>query len=346
MRRIIALTLSFILPFALSACTNGRQTKTLPADAPEVQKETPLPEPEGMIKAFGKEIVIACDAPEDGLFARGVSEQADRVGIPLIFISDTKDGEEYDAFIHYGIENANMVTDGVPYVSVITDGGTDENASGMIIYEKSGETDAALDAMFTYPSHEAPVRILGLFDDIESEAAKRYLEMETEGKLQNKGVFIQSDGIVTEDWLAETLSGIGIGVLDTVFAQTPELAQSGFRALRKANRNDAVEICAAGISEEQIKAMQEDHFLMGLALGFDEYGAGMLALRMCAGILAGEKVEKPVKIEPFALYSDEVRTLQKQGVTSPEEVLESLDVRINEECDFAFLEELAEYYIG
>lgn len=340
MRKTIALALALILLCGLTGC--AQTNSAVPAAAePEPTIE---PIPEGMEKVFGKDIMIAYDAPEDGLFARGVCEQALRVGIPVKFVSNTEEMENCDALIHYQNTEVDTASISIPYVALISNGENDEKAAGLIAYEKENEIAAALETMFAYPSHEAPVRILGLFSGGTSEAAVGYDEMEKAGKLQSKGIYVESDGIAAESWLAETLPGIGVGVLDTIFAETPELAEQGFSALKKAARNDAVEICAAGLTDMQLDAMLEDHFLMGSAVGLDEYNAGMLALRMCAGILAGEDVETPISIEPFAVCSDDVRALQKQEITDPCEILERLNTQMAGKCDFDFLTELSEYY--
>lgn len=335
MRKIIALTAALLLLAGLCACT---QVHTAAPLNPEQTPES-TPPPEGMAKFFGKEIVIACDAPEDGLFAEGVRAQAEKAGIPLRFVGKAEQAQDCDALIHYGTADAELPD--IPYVTLQWDGKTDDHAAGCIVYEKDMQVKAALETMFTYPSHEAPVRILGLFSGGESEAAREYARMEAEGKLQSKGT-TGSDGAIAVEWLERTLSGIGVGVLDTVFAETPRLAMDGFEALKRAQRNDAVEICAAGLTRSQIEAMLEDHFLMGAAVGLDEFNAGMLSLRMCAGILAGEDTDEVIRLEPFALCSDAVYALKKQGVTEPSEILEQLNGQTRELCDYAFLRELSE----
>ncbi len=342
MKKIVLLAVALLLALSCFACSKSMPSASVQA----VSTSAPTPEPRGMEKAFGKEIVISCCAQEDGLFAEGAKAQAERLGIPVSFAGLNEPEKWRDALIVYDGGEGMPGDIDIPAVIYTDEAEADAETENVyfIKYQKSIETEAALEAMYNYPSHEAPIRILGLFASNESEAYEAYNKMGSDGKLQSKGVFCGSDGYTAEDWLVESLGGITIGVLDTVYAETPELAMQGFAALNKAARNDAVEICAAGITKEQIKAMQSDHFLMGAAVGVDEYGAGMLAVRMAASALAGEKIEKQTELLPICIYSDDVIKLKNEGLVEAGEVLESLDTKAMELYNGEFMQELSEYY--
>ncbi len=362
MKKTLLCIMALLLALGSAACTQSALAPEPSAQAAPVPEKTP--EPEGQQKLFGKEVRIACFAPEDGLFAKGVQAQAAQTGIALDVVASLEEAVSADALIVCGAAPASLSDASQPIILY-----TEENEAArgnvyLLRYAKETETNAALDAMFGYPSHEAPVRILGLFTSQQSEAYKAYMQMEAEGKLQSKGVFFENEIVAAQDaalaigsdgqtaqgeteaaaWLVNALAGITIGVLDTVYAETPALAMQGFAALKGAARNDAVEICAAGLSEAQITAMQEEHFLMGTAVGANEYGAGMLALRMAISVLAGEAVEQVTETAPCALYSDDVFALKKEGITSADELLTSLDASLAALCDTASVHELAEYY--
>lgn len=154
----------------------------------------------------------------------------------------------------------------------------------------------AWDALFTYPAHEAPIRVLALLDTPGSPGDVIFQEMVQAGKLQPKGVYYDNlppapSGSPPEGetpapeetpagtpalpldpgtWTAQALDGVTVGLLDSIYGETPQLAMEAYRALRAANRNDAVEVICAGITQEILDAMVEDHFSMGAAAGLYE----------------------------------------------------------------------------
>lgn len=153
----------------------------------------------------------------------------------------------------------------------------------------------AWDALFTYPAHEAPIRVLALLDAPGSPGDVIFQEMVQAGKLQPKGVYYANlppatpapSGSPSEGetpmpaetpalpldagaWTAQALDGVPVGLLDSIYGETPQLAMEAYRALRAANRNDAVEVICAGITQEILDAMVEDHFSMGAAAGLYE----------------------------------------------------------------------------
>lgn len=157
----------------------------------------------------------------------------------------------------------------------------------------------AWDALFSYPSHEAPIRVLVLLDTPGSPGDHIFQEMVQDGKLQPKGVYYatlppttpapsespsegetptpaespeQTPALPLDPgaWTAQALDGVTVGLLDSIYAETPQLAMEAYRALRAAGRNDAVEVICAGITQEILDAMAEDHFSMGAAAGLYE----------------------------------------------------------------------------
>lgn len=153
----------------------------------------------------------------------------------------------------------------------------------------------AWEALFSYPSHEAPIRVLALLDAPGSPGDCIFQEMVQDGKLQPKGVYYanlppetpapsespaegetpmpaETPALPLDPgaWTAQALDGVTVGLLDSIYAETPQLAMDAYRALRAANRNDAVEVICAGITQEVLDAMAEDHFSMGAAAGLYE----------------------------------------------------------------------------
>lgn len=141
----------------------------------------------------------------------------------------------------------------------------------------------AWDALFTYPAHEAPIRVLALLDAQGGAGDVIYREMLAAGKLMPKGVYYAQEPAPAtgsdaaspaprdpKEWAAQALAAVPVGLLDSIYAETPALALAAYGALREAGRNDSVEVICAGITPEVLAAMEEDHFSMGAAAGVYE----------------------------------------------------------------------------
>ncbi len=140
------------------------------------------------------------------------------------------------------------------------------------VAEDPAQTAAmAWEALFAYPSHETPIRVLALLRKEGSPGDMTYRQMLSDGKLMAKGVYYAQAGAANPaDWTAEALKAVPVGLLDSIYAETPELALAAYTALRKAERNDSVEVICAGVTAEVLAALQEDHFSMGAAAGVYE----------------------------------------------------------------------------
>ncbi|MDO5112012.1 MAG: hypothetical protein Q4E65_06885 [Clostridia bacterium] len=335
MKRTIALLLAALLLGAAGCAA--------PVAAP-VPTPAPTPEPVGMKKIFGKDITIACDADEQSWFAQGVTAQAEELGIPVVWV---KAGETAGDGMIISAPQASFSTriPAIYHTANVEDALPIPDGCCGVVYDAAAEVEAALAAMYTYPSHEAPVRVLGMFGEQDGEAHAAYLAMAEAGKLQDKGVFVPSDGVIPEQagrWLRDTLSGITPGRLDTVFSDAPALALEGFAVLKEAKRSDAVEICARGLLPAHVQAMIEDHFLMGTAVGENGYGAGKLAVRMLAHLLAGEAVEESYTLLPLCVRSEDVIELYRAGTTEVNDIMMTLDTQTEQAYQADFLDELRE----
>lgn len=140
----------------------------------------------------------------------------------------------------------------------------------------------AWEALFTYPAHEAPIRVLALFNAPGGTGEDVYSQMCRAGKLMPKGVYYAQEPAPAtgsnaaaaprdpKEWAAQALAEVPVGLLDSIYAETPALALAAYEALREAGRNDSVEVICAGITPAVLAAMEEDHFSMGAAAGVYE----------------------------------------------------------------------------
>lgn len=338
MKKLIAAALGILL-FIAAGCA---APVAVPAPTP-----VPTPEPIGMKKVFGKDVTIACDESADEWFMQGVQAQAEEFGVPVVWV---KHGETAGDGMILSYSKVPVAAS----IPVIYHTANDAHSPAIpdgcigIVYDGAAAPAAALQAMYTYPSHEAPVRVLGVFAEQDGGAREAYLAMTSDGKLQDKGMFTPSDGsmeVIEERaaaWLGDALSGITPGRLDTVFTDAPELALCGFDVLKAAKRGDAVEICTVGLLPAHMEAMIEAHFLMGTAVGENQYGAGRLAVRMLLCAMAGEKIEENYTLTPLCVRSDEVIALYRAGTTEINDILETLDTETERAYQPDILEELRE----
>ncbi|MBR5291641.1 MAG: hypothetical protein IKU32_01860 [Clostridia bacterium] len=183
---------------------------------------------------------------------------------------------------------------------------------------------AAWDALYSYPSHCAPIRILTLTESGAGLSRELFDIMLAEGKLQDKGNYIESQSQqAAEEWVAERLSNIPVGLLDTIYADTEELAVAAYNALRAAERNDSVEVICPVLTENLIALMAEDHWSMGVCVGVSMEAGAAAMLELAQEFMETGETKK-VSIEPMVVYSDEVKALVDSGITDITEIMHNI----------------------
>lgn len=336
MKRLFAASMALLMILACCACDMAAQGEATPEE----------PVIEGLEKVFGGQVSIALLSDSEA-FSYGAKLQAEALGVTLNEIDDIALASDSDILIAYMPDEAEVsaLTQGA-----IVYGGDAEYALGSgytITYSADEAVSLALDALYTYPSHEAPVRVVCMFGAEDSFAANACESMRAEGKLHVKGniaLGTDTDMEGAEKALASTLKDIIPGLLDTVFTEDAETALTAYDVLKSAQRGDAVEVITAGLNGDIIAAMAEEHFLMGAAVGADEYSAGALAVRMAAAKLAGDAVES-VELTPITVYSSDIYAALKEATeTDLSALLLSMDEQTNGLYVTEDMEYLTEYY--
>lgn len=259
----------------------------------------------------------------DEEFVKAVEEQ---VGDKYILhqVSSAEEIGQDDIVISYMEEAPEMESFEGPQIVFTDVPPEDEDGKLYAVVDDSAAVKTAWDALYTYPTHCTPIRLIALFNAAEGEAYQTYTEMLQQGKLWEKGVYFVSDaGNPAQDWAKEALDGITVGLLDTVFAETAELAKAVYAALKEADRNDSVEIICPELDQELVELMIEDHWLMGAAVGGAKSNAAASAIELVDELLQSGEAESVV-IEPKVIYSDDVITLYKSGVTDVKEIMAEL----------------------
>lgn len=193
-----------------------------------------------------------------------------------------------------------------------------------VAIDNDAAVQAAWDALYTYPAHSTPIRILTLTESGAGLSREIFDIMLAEGKLQDKGNYIHSQSEQSpEEWVAERLADVPVGLLDTIYADTQELAIAAYNALRAAERNDSVEVICPVLSEALIELMVEDHWSMGVCVGVS-MKEGVEAMLELAEELVETGEAKTVSLEPKVVYSDDVKALVDSGVTDIAEIMNAI----------------------
>lgn len=183
---------------------------------------------------------------------------------------------------------------------------------------------AAWDALYSYPTHSSPIRLLTLTEGEDGPSREIFQEMLEAGKLQDKGSYIRSINEQTpEEWMTEALGSVAVGLLDTIYAETEELAIAAYDALKAAERNDSVEVICPVMTDKLIELMVEDHWSMGICVGAS-MKEGAEAMLKLAEVLAGTGEAQSVVLEPMVIYSDDVKALVDSGITDIQDIIGAL----------------------
>ncbi|MBQ2985130.1 MAG: hypothetical protein IJD61_01775 [Clostridia bacterium] len=300
--KIIACLLALAM---LSGCTEMVYDETEPAP-------TPMP--------LRMAVVAATDTDA---FSRAVERSAGNE--IMISAADNIKDADFDVTLLYmpdpGILSATtgcevVLTDDADHVP--------ENVSAVAI-DNDAAVRAAWDALYTYPSHSTPIRILTLTEGGAGLSREMFETMLTEGKLQDKGNYIGSHSQQEpEEWVSQRLQDIPVGLLDTIYAETEELAIAAYNALRAAERNDSVEVICPVLTDRLIELMVEDHWSMGVCVGVS-MEAGVEAMLELAEELVETGETRTVSVEPVVVYSDDVKALVDSGVTDIAEIMSAFE---------------------
>ncbi len=183
---------------------------------------------------------------------------------------------------------------------------------------------AAWDALYNYPSHCTPIRLLTLTEGGASLSRERFDIMLEEGKLQDKGSYIESQSEQPAgEWVAQRLADIPVGLLDTIYAETEELAIAAYNALRAAERNDSVEVICPVLTDTLVELMVEDHWSMGVCVGVTPKVEARAMLELAEELMETGRT-RTIYLDPLVIYSDDVKALVDSGVTDVFDIMDAL----------------------
>lgn len=274
-----------------------------------VPTPSPSPTPEPVIAVFGAEASDAFAGELRSAAEKG-AYKADLVpGYLEALASFQPAGSCVAVVLLSGAEDVLPQTD-FPVFVFAAGGQQVSPQTPVLAYDSAGAAETALNDAISYPPHETPVRLIGLFTDPESGAYALWKAQAAGGRVFPKAeLFLSQPQEETADpdadeptptpapALAERLtslfSGFYPGMIDGVFAETGGLAVAAAEALASLGRDD-IEVFSASTSANAQALLSP---LLVLAVGADYAEAGGLCYSAASAMLAGESVPATV-LEP------------------------------------------------
>jgi hypothetical protein len=171
----------------------------------------------------------------------------------------------------------------------------------------------AFHAALTYPPHDTPVRLILMFESVDSPAYAAYRALYEQGMIFPKELYIASDtGKEPGEWLTAVLDSYVAGMLDGVFAENARLAVGAHDALEALGRTD-MEVFCPGVTPDVVSRMQKNPAVFAQAAGVNDALAGVLSVRAVLNMLKGEEAItqafEPVLINAADLGEDALDAL-------------------------------------
>ncbi len=163
------------------------------------------------------------------------------------------------------------------------------NAENAIVipFEAGEHSEELLDALLSFPPHDTPVRLLGLFSSDMSGLKTIWNKRVEEGKIFSKGVHYDSDAEESSEvWIGRMLEKYVEGMFDGIICETREQAALVAAALEGAARKDRLEVFTLSWSGPL------SPFVLGY-VGPDWVSASNSAAAVVTAILTDAPVENP-----------------------------------------------------
>ncbi len=192
---IILLACAMLAGCAAPAASQEQEPTQTAEPTPE-----PTPEPEGLLKEFGKDEVVAVLYGDSEEISKQILLQAqselESMGVTCeIFYKDVEvDGFDL-AVIHTQEDESeflDMCTGQYIPVAVISPNITEVEVASSISFEMKDTYIQLMEAVMGYEHHTTPVRMMGVFNEADSEAAKTYSSYISQGKVMDKQTIVLS----------------------------------------------------------------------------------------------------------------------------------------------------------
>ncbi|MDD3400896.1 MAG: hypothetical protein PHT58_04610 [Eubacteriales bacterium] len=157
-------------------------------------------------------------------------------------------------------------------------------------YQGADRTNELVEGLLSYPPHDTPVRLLGLFSS-ETSALKALWNTNVDaGKIFVKGVFYDGGDNTVDKWMSDMLDKYADGMLDGILCETQAQAKAATAALESAQRLDRIEVFS--LEAQNITSP----FLIGYVSADWEQAAASAAQAVNALLLN----QQPGELTPFS----------------------------------------------
>ncbi len=294
---------ALLLAALMLILTAGCSAETAASGEPSVTPSPTATPKAGIEAVFDKPVTLALvsngDEEASALFFGAAVKEAESMGVT---VTTTAAGSGFDAALSEAAADVDAVVAFLP--EAVTDyaalealdkpvavfeprKGTAPEGISYLDYAPDGELNAALDAALNFPPHEAPVRLILLFESADSPAYAAYQQFYNEGKIFPKEVYVASNEQVgAGEWLTEKMSDYVEGMLDAVFAEDTALAITAYDALDALSRTD-MEVFCPGVTPDIIKRMEQGPDVFAQGIGRNDALAGVLSARAALQMLHG-----------------------------------------------------------
>lgn len=196
---------------------------------------------------------------------------------------------------------AQLYARGVP-VLVVSDTEAASDAYPNLTYDGASGTALALETALSYPPHDKPVRLIGLFSDAEGAAYALWQQGRADGSILSRAELVADAETNMAEWMDGTLKKWWVaGTVDAIFCETTALAMDAANALAVANRTDMEVFCAE--TDEELAALMETYpDLLVAAVGMDNDALADACVRGLQTLLSGGSVADQAFL-PTVLWS-------------------------------------------
>ncbi|HWR23781.1 MAG TPA: hypothetical protein VN366_09955 [Feifaniaceae bacterium] len=173
----------------------------------------------------------------------------------------------------------------VSVIDLFPDGEEPEGAS-YFRYEAEHAAEYALDIALSYPPHDAPVRLIGLFTEKGSPGHDAFRQAAKEGKVLGKGSFYGKKPQRAKEFMEERLDEYVEGTVDAVYAETLPLALSALLALTERGRTD-MEVFAVPEGTVYLQRKLLQRYVFPVAMGAEPAEWAYLQVNALNGMMHG-----------------------------------------------------------
>lgn len=322
-RRFAAVMLAGICGLLFCAC--ARFPSALPAASPTPDPSptvsptpSPSPAPRPYLAVFGAE--------ESSAFQEGITNAAETGAYAVVFESGSLDAlRAYKpagscvAIVLLRGQDAALPETSFPVFVFASEGQRVDPGIPHLTYAGVYAAETALSLAVSYPPHETPVRLIGLFSSEESDAYAILNESAAEGRIFSKAKFflttspaketpepeqetpLPSLEPALEERLSALFSRFYPGMIDGVFAETGELAVVAAETLASLDRSD-IEVFSASTTADAQNLLSP---LLVACVGANYAEAGGLCYSAASALLDGEAVSSLVMLPQTFSYSPE-----------------------------------------